>query len=185
MMQSGSVRLREREHVVVAAVRAVHERDDLTRVIRKAQAKHVAVERHRAHDIRREHEDVRQVTRVGGRGLRARGRRRFAVHALARRIAPAIGRDLVGAHDLDRDAFGIGDPHAFVVGEPMRRSRRHAERAQALDQRVVVFRVCAERDVLQPLAARALVNRCPAMRMPERVKVRRPSTSRTSRPNAR
>jgi hypothetical protein len=51
MMQAGAGGARECDHVMVAAVRAVHEGDIAFRRVGEAQAQHVAVKTDRAADI--------------------------------------------------------------------------------------------------------------------------------------
>ena len=51
MMQAGAAGARECDHVMVAAVRAVHEGDIAFRRVGEAQAQHVAVKSDRAADI--------------------------------------------------------------------------------------------------------------------------------------
>src|SRR6476659_9299292 len=51
VMQAGAARACERDHVMVAAVRAVHEGDIAFRRVGEAQAQHIAVKTDRAADV--------------------------------------------------------------------------------------------------------------------------------------
>src|SRR5690348_12371332 len=59
--------------MMIAAVDAVHERNQIRRAIRQAQAKRPLIEGDRVGYVARENKDVRQATRTNQRRFRARG----------------------------------------------------------------------------------------------------------------
>src|SRR5215211_3518142 len=73
MMESRRVGLSERKQVMVAAVNAVHEGDEI-RAVGQAQAERLGVKVERATDVRREAQDMREPSRPHDPGLAA-GRR--------------------------------------------------------------------------------------------------------------
>jgi len=63
MVKSGRRRFGERQHVMIAAVDAVHERDELPAAVREPEAKHFLVEAYGPIDVGSEHQHVRYAPR--------------------------------------------------------------------------------------------------------------------------
>ncbi len=171
MVQAGPAGFRECDHVMVARMRAVQERDEVAGAVGEPQAEHFRVESGLPGHVGREQQHVRQASRPDRRGGRAAGcgglpgrdgrgdgRRRFR-----RR------RDLRPDDDLERGAVRIADPDAAAVGQRMRFAR--AGGAQPPREPLEILVVGAEAQVLQPLRAAVRVHAAPAMRVAVRVQV--------------
>ncbi len=74
MVKAGTAGLREGDHVVIAAVDAVQERDHPARLVGQAQAQYPRVEGERARHVAGEQQHVRHAPRLGGRRLTAHRR---------------------------------------------------------------------------------------------------------------
>src|SRR5262249_12665250 len=116
MMQAGAVGAREGDHVMVAAVDAVHEGDVAARPVGEAGAKKTAVEGDSLLDIRGEQEDVGEATRPRRYGLRAEG---GVARAIGRgghlRADFLVRRALFGDPDLEQSTFMVMEPHAVAL----------------------------------------------------------------------
>ena len=174
MVEPRTVGLREGDQVMIARVRAVHERNAVAGVVGEPQAECVGVElRERVtSDVNRsvcerrrgrtfgafERADAAPAPRGTTGGVRGNGLR--------------SGRHLRRDEHVDEDAFRIAEPQAGGLRLRMRVGRLHAELREALLQRAHVLRECAEREVLEPLRRAAAQYRAPAVRMADRVQMK-------------
>lgn len=63
MMQAWPARLRERYHVMVAAMNTVHESDSVARSIGETEANNIVIKRDSSTNIARKHKDMGKSTR--------------------------------------------------------------------------------------------------------------------------
>ena len=101
MVVPGPVGFHERQQVMIAAVRAVHESDELAGLIRQAQSQGLAIESHRTRHVRAEEEHMREAARTNPAGSRAARR---CVRRL-RRSKRGDRRDRTAALEAARDVL--------------------------------------------------------------------------------
>ena len=165
VVHAGRARLAERDHVVIAAVDAVHEGDALAGVVGKPQPKHLRIEVDGLHHVGGEDEHMREPARMGafdGAAVRrpALERRRGPLDERALLVRRGLRRD----RDLDQVAVMVMDPDPVRV-DPLRRiDALDAERLEAFGEAVEIVLENAERHVLV-LLARTLADRAPDMRI--------------------
>jgi hypothetical protein len=176
MMQSRAVGFREREHMMVARMRAVHERDDVTGMIGQPQAQRIGIEANRSQYIGAEEKDVRQPARAHGGNARSRRRCAFSrlLHGKGRGHCLARRRDLVGRDNLHRRSIRITEPKARGVGEAMRVGAGNVIAIESRSQCVEILGVCGKAQVFDPLRTVSAINRPPAMRMTKRMEIESP-----------
>jgi hypothetical protein len=111
VVQPGPFRFHEGEHVVVAAVDAVHEGDHVARAIGEAKPQHAAVELDGLRDVAGEDQHMGEPARLHMGDLAAA--RRAGDAGTGRRIVEGgffVRRGLLGDRDLDRRAVGVAQP---------------------------------------------------------------------------
>ena len=167
MVEAGRRRFHQRQHVMVAAVNAVHEGDEVRRAIRQAQAERALVELDRLEHVAGEDQHVRQTARPHRRRLGAHGGAGLAGgnrHPLAVRFL--VGRHFRRHLDFHQHAFVVAKPEAVAL-----ETRRRVDQLDALAfdaglEPADVLGVTAERQVVQRLGL-ALDHGTPAMVMTE------------------
>ena len=164
VVHAGPARLAERNHVVIAAVHAVHERDAFAGMVGKPEPKHLRIEFDGLHHVRGEHQHMREPAGMGAfdgaavrRAAMERRRGRLDERALL------VGRRLRRDRDFDRVAVVVVDPDPVRLDARRPIDALDAEGLELLGEAVEIVLEYAERDVLV-LLARSLADRAPDMR---------------------
>ena len=174
MMKARRGRFHQRQQMMVAAVDAVHERDQIAGAVGQAQAQVARVELHRGVDVAGEGQDVRQPARPYRRrllprrsaGRTARRRNKLTLGLLVRRY---LGADL----HLDQQIFMVAEPGAVAFEAGRRVDQLDAVAFDARLQQRQVVGVTAEREMMQRLGLGALHHRTPAMIVTESLDLER------------
>ena len=145
-------RLHQRQHVMVAAVNAGHERHQILGAVGQAQSERALVELDRLEHVAGEDQHMRQPTRPHRRRHGAHGGGSLAggnCHPLAVRFL--VGRHLRRDLDFHQHAFVVAEPEAVAL-EPRRRiDQLDAFAFDAGLQPRNVLGVAAKRQVMQRL----------------------------------
>src|SRR5579863_8490517 len=163
VMQPRRVRVRESDHVMVAAVNAVQKGDAVAGPVGEAQAKHPGIELDRALDVAGEEKDMRQTP--GHDALNIPPERGAALARAGgnfRELRLPVGRGFRSDLDLHKVPVVIVEPQAVRIDARRRVEPLDAQRLQPLGEAVEIIVENAVRDVPQ-LLARTLADGDPDM----------------------
>src|SRR4029079_13859210 len=168
MVEAGRARLHQSEQMMVAAVDAVHESDEVGGAVRQAQAKRALVELDRLQYVAGEDENVRQAARPHRRGFRTRAGAGLAggnAHPLT--LGLPVGRHFGPDLDLDQHALMVAEPEAIALETGRRIDQLDALVLNARLQARQVIGVAAERQMMQRLGLDAFNDGAPAVILAE------------------